>query len=175
MATVMVVVALVVNASALSAASPKTLVVSGDGLSVVALGARENLAMTRVTTFLGAPTTALESAPSLGNCGVDASASWHALTLYFDTEKLVGVALGPGAIPSGVTSKGLRLGDALRRAERLYGRSLRTSTNQGGAWFVTSASGTIDGFLAPSNGRPTPTSWIMTIDAGVVGCPAMSP
>ena len=102
--------------------------------------------------------------------------SWHALSVYFDHEKLVGVSLGPGTEPVGQTAAGLRLGYSLSRAKELYGRLLRTSTNQGGAWFIKTSNGQLDGFLVPSTGLTTGlSSRIFTIDAGDVGCPAMSP
>jgi hypothetical protein len=102
--------------------------------------------------------------------------SWHALSVYFYHERLVGLSLGPGAEPNGQTSAGLRLGYSLSRAKELYGRSFRTSTNQGGAWFIKTSSGCLDGFLVPSTGLTSgPSSRILTIDAGDLGCPAMSP
>lgn len=174
-ATLVLVTVALGNLYGVAGASSKTLVVSVNGLTSAPLGTRESAAMARLTNLFGEPTAPLEATRGLRNCGVDASASWHALSVYFDHAKLVGVALGPGKSPMAVTSRGLRLGDSLRRAEGLYGNALRTSTNQGGAWFVTTSNGTLDGFLYPSNGHPTSNSSIMTIDAGVVGCPAMSP
>jgi len=103
-------------------------------------------------------------------------ASWHALTTYFNHGRLVGLSLGPGAKPNGRTPAGLELGDTLARARALYGTTLRTSTEQGGAWFVKTRDGRLDGFLDPSTGRtPGPSARILTIDVGDVGCPAMSP
>ena len=157
------------------APTPK-LVFSGNGLNVAHFGAHEPAVEKTMHRLLGRPTTPLSPTPALQNCGVSAKSSWHALSIYFDHEKLVGVSLGPGTEPVGQTAAGLRLGYSLTRARELYGRTFRTSTNQSGAWFLKTSNGRLDGFLVPSTGlTPGPSSRIFTIDAGDVGCPAMSP
>jgi hypothetical protein len=96
--------------------------------------------------------------------------------VYFNHDRLVGFSFGPGHSPSVETAAGLKLGDTLARARALYAKRLSTSTGQGGAWFVSTPAGRIDGLLNPSTGRaPTPSAKIWTIDVGVVGCPAESP
>lgn len=163
------------QAPALSAPTAP-LVLSARGLSVVPLGTRESVAERSLKEILGSPTSPLTSTPGLSNCGLDASSSWHGLSVFFDHGRLVGLALGPRVVPFARTSKGLELGDTLGHARVLYGSTLRTSTDQGGVWFVITREGRIDGFLNPSTGRtPTPSARILTIDVGVVGCPAMSP
>lgn len=153
-----------------------SLVVSARGLTVAHLGTREAAAETTFNELLGRPSIPLTSTPGLSNCGLDAMSSWHGFSAYFDHGRLVGLSLGPGRTPSGATSRGLELGATLAHARALYGASLRTSTEQGGAWFVTTSTGRIDGFLNPSTGRAAkPSARILTIDVGVVGCPAMSP
>jgi hypothetical protein len=167
-------VTLTMGAPALAATTP--LVVSGNGLSIVHLGASESTAVTILTRTLGAPSTKLTATTGLANCGVTASAGWHAMTAYFDHGKVVGFSFGPAHAPSVRTSAGLTLGSTLTRARQIYGKHLTTSNAQGGVWFATTSSGRIDGFLIPSTGRaPTGASRINTIDVGVVGCPAMSP
>jgi hypothetical protein len=102
--------------------------------------------------------------------------SWHGFSAFFNHGRLVGLSLGPALTPSGRTPNGLEIGDSLGRAQALDGRSLRASTAQGGTWFVKTSTGRIDGFLIPNTGRtPKPSAQILTIDVGVVGCPAMSP
>ncbi|MGC1420035.1 MAG: hypothetical protein WA786_07955 [Acidimicrobiales bacterium] len=157
------------------AAPVHQLVLRGNGLSFVPLGVIESQAVTAIAQRLGAPTHALSATPALSNCGVTAMATWQALSAYFNDDRLVGLSVGPGGTPSVRTSKGLRLGDSVRVARSLYGPSLRLSRNQGGSWFIATSDGRVDGFLRPSNGRPEPTSRILTIDVGDVGCPAMSP
>lgn len=152
------------------------LVLNGQGLNVAHLGDRESAVTTTFRQMLGKPTVPITSTPQLHNCGVSAMTSWHAFSLYFNHERLVGVSLGPGTKPVGHTSAGLRLGETLRRAHALYGNSLHTSTSQGGSWSATTSNGPLDGFLVSSSGSVAgPSSRIQTIDVGVVGCPAMSP
>jgi hypothetical protein len=155
--------------------SSAPLVLHGDGLALALLGSREAVAQSALVKRLGSPTKALSSTPALENCGVTAIASWRSLSAYFDRGRLVGLSFGPVTTPSVVTSLGLRLGDTIQVARSLYGKALRLSKSQGGAWFVKTSDGRLDGFLRPSNGRPGPTSRILTIDVGDVGCPAMSP
>jgi hypothetical protein len=158
------------------AAATAPLVLGSRGLDVAHLGSREVVAEQAFTQLLGRPSTPLTSTPGLSNCGLDAMSSWHAFSAYFDHGRLVGLSLGPGVTPFGRTSNGLAPGNTLARARVLYGASLRTSTNQGGTWIVTTSTGRIEGFLNPSTGRaPKPSARILTIDVGVVGCPAMSP
>jgi hypothetical protein len=177
LATLTLALLLYPSLQSLSQAAPSPrLVISGNGLNVARFGARERTVETTMHRLLGKPTTPLSTTPALQNCGVSAMSSWHALSVYFYHEKLVGLSLGPGAEPNGQTSAGLRLGYSLRRAKALYGRTFRTSTNQGGAWFIKTSDGRLDGFLVPSTGlTPGPSSRIFTINAGNVGCPAMSP
>ena len=75
----------------------------------------------------------------------------------------------------GATAKGLQIGDTLGEARQLYGGTLRTSGEQDGAWFVTTPQGTLDGFLTGEPNILGANDQIASIDAGVVGCPAMSP
>jgi hypothetical protein len=158
------------------AAQPPILVFRGSGANVAHLGEAQSATVRALQHLLGTPSAPLVSTPGIRNCGVDAMAAWHSLIAYFDHDRLVGLSLGPGAKPTGRTSVGLELGDTLTRARTLYGTALRTSTEQGGAWFVNTSSGRLDGFLEPSDARaPGPTSRILTIDVGDVGCPAMSP
>jgi hypothetical protein len=177
LATVTVVAALALCPPATSGAdSGPALVLAGNGTSIAHLGVRETTAVASLEHVLGEPSMALAPTPGIENCGVDAMAIWHALIAYFNDDRLVGLSLGPGTKPAGRTSGGLVLGDTLARARAIYGTSLRTSTEQGGAWFVKTGEGRLDGFLKPSSGRtPGPSSRILTIDVGDVGCPAMSP
>ena len=170
------VLSVVIPQNPLGASTRRTLVLDANGLSTVHLGVNEKVAYTKLSHLLGAPTTQLRATPALDLCGVSAMATWHSFSLYFSHQRLVGMSLGPGKTPAGKTSGGLRLGDTLTRARTLYANSLRTSGNNGGAWFVAVHRGRLDGFLSPSGAAPPgPTSRILTIDVGVVGCPAMSP
>lgn len=159
-----------------SSSATTALVLSPRGISSAPLGTRQTKAEEVLTDLLGRPSKALSATSGLSNCGLDATSTWHSFSAYFNKDRLVGLSLGPGATPVGRTTRGLRLGDTLARAKSIYGTSLHTSTNQGGAWYVRTAGGVLDGFLVPSTGRsPRPSARIWTIDVGVVGCPAMSP
>ena len=170
------VILLVIPQSPLAAATRRPLILDATGLSSLHLATNQSVAFKQTVRLLGKPTTPLTTTPSLALCGVGAMASWRAFSLYFNHHKLVGLSLGPGKVPTGETSRGLHLGDTLKRARSLYGTSLTTSGNGGGAWFVATNKGRLDGFLSPSTAAtPRPQSRILTIDVGVVGCPAMSP
>lgn len=148
----------------------------GNGFSVVQLRAQQSTAITILTRVLGAPSTRLTSSPELVNCGVDAVMGWHALTVFFDHHRLVGLAYGPGRTPAGATVAGLQLGDTAQVARTIYGVKFTTSLAQGGSWFAATPTGRIDGYLTPSGtGALRRSARILTIDVGVVGCPAMSP
>jgi hypothetical protein len=152
------------------------LVLSGNGMNVARLGSSEATTVHALQHLLGESSLRVAVTPGLSNCGVESMAPWHALIAYFNHDRLVGLSLGPGTNPAGRTTAGLELGDTLRRARTLYGKALRTSNEQGGAWFVRTSNGQIDGYLEPSDARSAgPTSRILTIDVGDVGCPAMSP
>ena len=85
---------------------------------------------------------------------------------------------GAGEIlPDGnlVTAQGLRVGDTLAQAQQLYGSELTTSFAQGGSWSAVTSNGKLNGFLSEEpNQTPSPPT-IMSIEAGAVGCPAMTP
>jgi hypothetical protein len=130
-----------------------------------------------------------------GDCGLGKSLTWSdpsspsgqpALTAYFAHDRLVGYQYGdPGSqivrrLPArGVvlaTTRGLTVGDTLGKGRRLYGGAFKISTAQGGSWKVTTATGSIDGY---ASGVPRPGTTnalkVLTIDAGNVGCAAVSP
>jgi hypothetical protein len=164
------------SVSTMASAGPKPLTLTGKGLEIAPLGMNEAAAITSLTHAVGARTISVLAAPGLGNCGVDATATWHSMTAFFDHHRFVGVAFGPGLIPNVTTAAGLRVGDTLARARVLYPRKLTTSGSQAGTWFAQTPSGRIDGFLNPSTASaPKPNARIETIEVGVVGCPAMSP
>ncbi len=163
------------TANVANAANP-TLIFTGDGLTIAHLGTSETTTLAVLTRVLGKSTSALLNSPGLANCGVTQNIAWHSLIVSFNKHRLVGLSFGPGIQPAVKTSAGLRLGNTLAQARAIYGAKLTTSTTQGGAWFASTPSGRIDGFLNPSTGKtPQPTAHIETIDVGVVGCPAMSP
>jgi hypothetical protein len=97
-------------------------------------------------------------------CGVDrVEQLLDGITLFFGRGRLVGYEYRGRFL---ATKAGLRVGNRVARARRLYGRAFKVSAAQGGSW---SADGLIGYLSAPKGGR------IMSIDSGNVGCPALTP
>ncbi|HET6868669.1 MAG TPA: hypothetical protein VFH80_22340, partial [Solirubrobacteraceae bacterium] len=102
------------------------------------------------------------------------------LIVYFGHNRLVGYEYGTRRLHAHgtvlATVRGLTIGDTLERGRRLYGNAFTISTAQGGSWSVDTKSGPIDGY---ASGVPHPgnlnTVKVKTIDAGNVGCAALSP
>jgi hypothetical protein len=135
-------------------------VLSGAGIGPARLGTRVASALVVVRNLLG---VFGYRTPGPG-CGVDAEE--HMLDhndLFFGHGRLVGYEYRGHFL---ATSAGLRVGDSIARAHQLYGTAFKTSAAQGGSW---SAAGLRGYLTAPTNGR------IATVDAGNVGCPALSP
>ena len=159
-----------------ASASSSPLIVSGHGITQLHLGASEAVAQKVLERLLGRPTGKIVATPDMKNCGVDAVGSWKALAAYFDHRRLVGLEFGPAHVLAVQTVAGLKLGDPISRARALYAHRFTTSGTNGGAWFVATATGRIDGFLSFDGAKgPTPATKILTIAVGNVGCPAMSP
>ena len=134
-------------------------------------GLSDSWAVSNLSELLGAPTQPRPGRLS-GDCNVDAFIAWPKTTAYFDDGEFVGYATTNTRF---ATAKGLRVGDTVAIARRLYGSELRLSGEQDGAWFAKTPSGKVDGFLTGEPYPPAPVARIATIDAGSVGCPAMSP
>jgi hypothetical protein len=97
-------------------------------------------------------------------CGVDGGEQLlDHIHLFFGHGRFVGFEHSSRFL---MTTAGLRVGDTIARARRIYGKAFRTSAAQGGSWSAAKLRGYL---TAPGNGR------IATIDAGNVGCPALSP
>ncbi len=157
-------------------------IVRGNGIGSAYFGQPEAAAIAGLEEVLGPP-LGPASSPS-DECTVDSSVRWPPMTAYFDRQRFVGY--GTGAllggpwdrdrdVPDATTAAGLRIGDSLAQARRLYGRALRTSLAQGGSWFVTTPTGTLAGILTGEVNDLTPPPRIADITAGSVGCPAASP
>ena len=133
-------------------------------------------------------------------CGVDHAMNWvngpaygkrypldPELTVWFSHSRFVGYQYGelgtklaPRAPSLGTvlaTTRGLTVGDELSRGRKLYGTAFRTSTAQGGVFLIGTPAGRIDGYAwgSPKYGDVSLQSLVATIDAGNVGCPALSP
>jgi hypothetical protein len=135
-------------------------VLSGGGIARARLGTRLGPTLVAVSNLLGV----FGQRTFDRGCGVDTSE--HMLDhndLFFGHGRFVGYEYSGRFL---ATTAGLRVGDTVARARHIYGAAFKTSTAQGGSW---SAAG-LRGYLsAPGNVR------IATIDAGNVGCAALSP
>ena len=176
LSTLLIVGSLALAPSPNLAGASTTLAIGPRGLSQVTLGLGQLTVNKRLTQLLGAATLPITPTPLLSQCGVNAMASWHALSVFFNKNRLVGISYGPGGTPAAHTTAGLRLRDTWARARSLYHNTLHFSALRGGSWYVKTPAGTIDGLLIPSTGKPPrATSRILTIDVGRVGCPAFTP
>ncbi len=109
-----------------------------------------------------------------GACGVDRAIAWPGLVAFFRQSHFVGYSYRPanGAgphLPTLATARGLRVGDTLGRAKRLYGRAFHASNLAGGSWWTTTPRGRLNGLASgwPGGSRGSVT----TIAAGRMGCP----
>ena len=138
-----------------------------------------------------------------GTCGLDHVIAWSdqrtgsaepptvsgqpALIAYFRRSRFAGYQFGnlnlavpPSRPPGGwtlATTRGLRVGDTLADGAHLYGRAFAISTAQGGSWSVHASRGRLEGYAwgRPAHGDVSLQSVVSTIDAGDVGCAALTP
>ena len=114
---------------------------------------------------------------SAGVCQIDAMLTWPGLVVFFFHHHFVGYSYRPvyGSHrgPTLATASGLRVGDPLAAARRLYGRDFHASRHHGGSWWATTPQGRLEGL---TSGWPDgPRGSVATIAAGLVGCPALAP
>jgi hypothetical protein len=137
---------------------------------------------------------------TLDQCGVDHMLTWpiiidpangqfvrgEELTVLFYRMRFVGYQYGGNESPypgdarlqiRAMTAAGLVIGDTLATGRRLYGRAFRISTAQGGTWHAGTPRGRLRGYAygKPKHSDVSPSSRVASIDAGDVGCPALSP
>lgn len=148
-------------------------VLAGNGVGQARFGESSSVAIHRISLLLkerpANPYFVVQA------CRLDHGTEWAGLTAFFRHGRFVGYSYAGSAHTARLaTIRGLAVGDTLGRGQKLYGRALRMSTEQGGAYIVSTAHGRIDGF---TSGSPpiTTKSRVRTIEAGHVGCPAMTP
>src|SRR5579864_7559757 len=165
-------------------------VLFANGIGVLRFGAPVAAARAEIDTLLGQAGGAYRRG---GSCRVDHWIKWldqwtangqPSLILYFSHSRFAGYEFGdPGGPavlrnpPGGwrlATARGLGVGDTLARGRRLYGRAFAVSAAQGGSWRVRVRGGVITGYASGVPG-PGQRVEVATIDAGEVGCPAVSP
>jgi hypothetical protein len=157
----------------------------GNGIGGATFGQPQAVAIAELDKVLGSPATP-RPAGDAGNCTVDAYLTWPTITAYFLHGRFVGynsasllAARGSGApnvIPGASTAAGLRIGDDVAQARRIYGSAFVVLFSQGGSWHVTTSTGMLDGYLTAAPDHPTPpVPRVADVSAGSVGCPAASP
>ncbi len=154
----------------------------GNGIGGARFGQPEAVAIEALDQVLGSPTTPRPTGAA-GNCTIDSYLAWKTLTAYFFRGRFVGydsasllAARGSEVIPGASTAAGLRIGDDITQARRIYGRAFVVLFAQGGSWRVTTPTGVLDGYLTAVPSGPTPPDpKIADVSAGSVGCPAASP
>ena len=157
----------------------------GNGIGGATFGQPEAVAIAELDKILGSPTTP-RPAGDAGNCTVDAYLTWPTMTAYFLRGRFVGYnsasllaargSAAPNVIPGASTAAGLRIGDGIAQARRIYGSAFVVLFSQGGSWRVTTSTGMLDGYLTAVPDRPTPpVPRVADVSAGSAGCPAASP
>lgn len=158
-------------------------VLRGDAIGGARFGQPAAAAITTVTRLLGPPSHPYAASSS---CPVDHDAGWSSprvtglLWLFFTRGHLVGYQYGKGNRGRGKTlstSQGMTVGQPLSVARRLYGSALQLSAAQGGSWRVRTSTGALSGYdeAAPGHGVTNIDNRVESIDAGTVGCPAVTP
>jgi hypothetical protein len=168
-----------------AATSPeRAVVLSGDAVGPVRFGEPEHEAVTALTKLIGITQGGVQSAK--GNCTIDAALYWTSFSVYFLAGRFVGYQTGnnltakPEPTFNGNTPRGLRIDDSLAEARMLYPGNVTTRAENGGVYAITTATGTIRGYLSmeisnpPGKIKPDKIK-IASISAGSVGCPAASP
>jgi hypothetical protein len=151
------------------------IVLSSLAAAGVPLGSRETSARTRLEAVFGRPTRISKSSGTEAEgCGFNLSISWPHFEAVFFRGSFVGYNTGYSTRPLSEfkTEPGLRVGDTVAQAERIYGHAFQTYAAQGGSWSVQTEG--LYGYLV-SPPRVGPSDRIAGIAAGHVGCPAMTP
>jgi hypothetical protein len=135
-------------------------VLSADGIGSVAVGRPFDSTVVAVSNLLG-----VWGHRTAGRgCGVEWTEHLlDGLDLFTGSGRFVGYEYSGRFLAS---IAGLHVSDTMAQARRLYGDAFKTSAAQGGSW---SAAGLRGHLTAPADRR------IATIEAGDVGCPALSP
>lgn len=150
----------------------------GDGIGSVRFGDTQPSAIAALSEVLGSGPT--KSMNEQGNCSIDLAEQWANVIAYFDQGTFVGystLSTDGEPLPDGnlVTAQGLRVGDTLAQAQEIYGALFTTSFAQGGSWTAETSTGKLEGYLSEEPNQTASQPTIMSIEAGAVGCPAMTP
>lgn len=157
---------------------PVRSVLSGDGIGRARFGEKTSAVIDPLGALLGQSPSRRYHRTHL--CQVDHEADWPGLRVFFRRGRFAGYAYGlayqyanmAGPEPALSTLRGLRVGDPAQRGRRLYGSAFRLSAAQGGTWSVRTRQGRIFGYTSGPRDLQGP---ITSIEAGYVGCPALTP
>ncbi len=171
-------------------------VLAGEGVGGVRFGASPAAVRVTLDALMGANGGAYFQR---NGCGIDHEIDWPSrstgaapdrvpvLSVFFKRGRFVGYQYGEYGSPTkprysrravGLASvRGLRIGESLALAYRLYGRAFTISASQGGTWSAATVRGQLRGFAwgTTKHGKVGSQSLIDTIGAGDLGCPALSP
>jgi hypothetical protein len=152
--------------------------VRGNGIGDAHLGQAETSAIADLDEVLGNPSAPVPTTEN-GNCGIDAYMQWQSVTAYFGQQKFIGYRAGgyprTSKATDATTTAGLRVGDTLTQARRIYRSALTTSFAQGGSWFAATSSGRLAGTLSAEVNQTNLVPRVKDITAGTVGCAGVSP
>ena len=157
----------------------RDVLLSGDSVGSVRFGEPQQQAVSALTMLIGATEGGVQSAR--GNCTIDAALYWANFSVYFLGGRFVGYQTGnnltgkPEPAFGGKTPQGLRVGDSLAQARVLYPGHVAMRGENGGVYAITTATGTIRGYLSLEISNPPDKIKVASISAGSVGCPAASP
>lgn len=145
---------------------------AGNGIGRAVFGDDPKTVVRRIDALLGQPPSRPYHRTS--TCRADHTIYWPALLALFHHGRFVGYVYegGQGSGPFLATLKGLQVGDPLMRGKHLYGSALHVSAAQGGSWSAKTPHGAIFGY---TTGVTNPPGDVKTIEAGYVGCPALTP
>ncbi len=156
-----------------------------NGVTDVRFGQSVTFVTQRLTRVFGAPFRA-RPVTLHQDCNVDSYLQFSTLNVYFRGGKFVGYAYATKAdygvraptrrrLTVARTIEGLEVGDTTAQASKIYPGRFKTSTLQNGTWSVVTSSGVIRGYLSVEATSRSPLARIATIEAGSLGCPALSP
>jgi hypothetical protein len=165
-----------------AATSPKhTIVLGGDAVGTVRFGETQGIAAASLETLIGKSDGGVQKA-NMGDCIISDALYWPNFAAYFYHGKFDGYQTGNYVTGkseptfNGETPQGLRVGSTLAQAKQLYGSALSTNGQQNGVYAARTTTGTIRGYLSTEPNQAPPTKVrLLSISAGSVGCPAMSP
>lgn len=164
--------------SCAASSGPPDKVLKGDGIGGAKFGASLTAVVRRLEALLGRNPTKMRWGKPGGCPGINLEVDWPGLQAYFLNRRFVGYSYNSGSsnrtrpAPVLATTRGLLVGESIAQGKRMYGAAFHLSYAQGGSFTVRTKVGRIEGFLSDVL---HPKSRVLSIEAGNVGCPAMTP